>query len=135
MLKVIGIVILALGAGFGIPSVRAKLVPVFAPITNKFGGVGDKMGEPAKKWAAKNEANVLLRKLAEEQTRGKPMPTPTEFTTWVKANTKAGKKGMDPWGRPYYLIKTGGSVTVGSPGPDQTRNTPDDIRVTGSASL
>jgi hypothetical protein len=133
MLKIIGIVILALGAAFGIPSVREKISPVLAPVTNRFGGVGDKMGEPAKKWAAKNEANVLLRKLAQEHSMGKELPTPLNFITWVKTNTKAGKRGMDPWGRPYYLIRGATVITVGSPGPDRTRNTADDVRATAPA--
>jgi hypothetical protein len=34
---------------------------------------------------------------------------------------------MDPWGRRYFLRRRGDGFQVGSAGPDQRRDTPDDI--------
>lgn len=34
---------------------------------------------------------------------------------------------MDPWGRRYYLRRRGDGFHVGSAGPDQRRDTPDDV--------
>ena len=127
MFKVIGIMLLLLGAAFGIPQTREKIAPIMGRMLAPVGG---KLGAPAKKWSAKNEANVLARKLAEDNTQGKKIPTPKTFQAWVKSNTKAGKRGLDPWDNPYYMQKTAKEITVGSSGPDGTRNTPDDIRAT-----
>lgn len=129
MLKFVVIGALVLGAVFGIPSLRAKLSPVIDPIVNKLGPVGGKVSEPGKRWAAKNEANVFLRRLTEDYAQGRKLPSPTSFITWVKTNTKAGKKGLDPWGSPYYFNHPQHLLVVGSRGPDKIRNTPDDIQV------
>jgi hypothetical protein len=34
---------------------------------------------------------------------------------------------MDPWGRRYYIRRRGDGFHVGSAGPDQRRDTPDDV--------
>jgi hypothetical protein len=130
MLKFIIIFIFALGAIFGIPQLRAKAMPLIDPLLTKLGPVGEKISAPSKKWAARNEANILIRKLAEEYNEKKELPDPLSFQPWIRMNTKGGKKGLDPWGRPYYLMRSGNQITVGSQGPDRRRNSADDVRVT-----
>lgn len=130
MLKFVLIFIFLTGAAFGVPAIRAKILPPLAPVLDKFGPVGDRMSAPVKKWSARNEANMLIRKLAEDYAEKKELPSPLRFQVWIRQNTKMGNKGMDPWGRPYYMIHTGGQLTVGSQGPDRTRATADDVRVT-----
>lgn len=121
------IFIVLFGAAWSIPPVHAKLRPLFDPIQRALGPVGDKMGRPAKRWAAKNEANVLLRKIAEDFASKKTMPSPSSFQRWVKTNTRGGNKGMDPWGSPYYMLHKAHQVSVGSRGPDKIAQTPDDV--------
>ena len=129
MIKYVIIFICLIGASFYVPALRARVMPIFAPVLNHLGPVGDKLAGPSKRWAARNEANILLRKLAEEHAEHKDLPSPMNFQTWIKLNTRGGQKGLDPWNHPYYLVHNGSSVTVGSQGPDRLRNTSDDIRV------
>lgn len=129
MLKVAVVIVLLLGAAFGTPAIRNRITPVLAPVLDKLGPVGRKLGDPAKKLAARNEASFLLRKLAEEYQQNRELPTPLRFQVWVRLNTRGGKGGMDPWGRPYYMIHANRQLAVGSPGPDRRRSTRDDIRV------
>lgn len=129
MWKILIIVVLLLGAGFGIPQARGKISPVVSPVLDKLGPVGDALSRPAKRWAAKSEITILIRKLAEEHAERKELPSPIDFPRWIKSVTRGSNKGLDPWGHPYYLVHTEHDVTVGSQGPDRKRNTPDDIRV------
>ena len=129
MWKLIGIVALAIGAGMGIPEIRAKLAP---HVGRLLAPVAEKAGDPLKKWSAKNEVKALLHKLSLEDARGRPLPSPLDFQMWVRTNTKAGKRGLDPWDRPYYLLTAPRRITVGSAGPDRKRNTRDDIRVSAA---
>jgi hypothetical protein len=128
MLKFLVILILIIGAAFGIPRVREKIMPPLLPLLEKLGPVGDKLQAPVKKWAASNEAHILLRKLAADYGQNKELPSPLRFQIWIKQNTRGGKGGMDPWGRPYYMIHRAHELVVGSPGPDRIRNTADDVR-------
>ncbi|HEX6036863.1 hypothetical protein [Longimicrobium sp.] len=47
----------------------------------------------------------------------------------VMARMFPGRKDamMDPWGRRYYIRRRGDGFHVGSAGPDQRRDTPDDV--------
>lgn len=128
MLKFVVIFILILGAAFGVPSIRARISPPLLPVLEKLGPVGDKLQAPVKKWAASNEAHVLLRRLAADYAQNRTLPSPLRFQIWIKQNTKSGKGGMDPWGRPYYMIHRAHELVVGSPGPDRIRDTADDVR-------
>lgn len=129
MLKVILFVVFALGAILSIPPLRHRVAPYFAPVTNRLKPITDKIGTPAKKWSAKNEASAFLHKLSQDDAQKKELPTPLSFPVWVRSHSKGEQRGNDPWGRPYYLISDPHQITVGSSGPDRRRDTPDDIRV------
>lgn len=129
MLKFIAIFALALGAVFGVPSLRAKVMPTVEPVLTKL-GLGDKISNPIRKRTANNEIRVLLQKLAEEIAQKKKPPSALNFQTWVRANTRLPKRGKDPWDRPYWLLHTKSGLTVGSNGPDQKRDTSDDVKIT-----
>ncbi|MGQ0815523.1 MAG: hypothetical protein ACT4O1_13880 [Gemmatimonadota bacterium] len=130
MLKFVAIFILIVGAAFGVPAIRARIMPPLLPVFEKLGPVGDAFANPAKKWAARNESNMLIRKLAEDYAEKKQLPSALRFQVWIRLNTKMGSKGNDPWGRPYYMVHADRKLTVGSNGPDMERNTADDVRVT-----
>lgn len=117
-----------IGAAFGIAPIRARILPHLDPVLGRLGPAGEKISAPAKRLAAKNEANILLRRLAQDHADRKELPDPLSFQTWVRLNTKGGKRGLDPWGHPYYLVRGNHQMTVGSHGPDRKRNTRDDVR-------
>ena len=130
MFKIIFVVVVLLGAAFGIPEIRNRIAGPLDPVLSKMGPVGDKVQAPARRWAARNEANIIIRKIAEAHNQNKDVPTPLRFQVWMKQNFRGGiNEGRDPWGKPYYLIQTRSQITVGSQGPDRTQNTTDDVRV------
>lgn len=130
MLKIILIGAVIIGAMFGIPPIRNRIAGPLDPFLSKLGPVGEKIQAPARRWAAKNEEMLIIRKLAEDHNQNKGVPSPLAFQGWIKRNFHGGvKEGMDPWGRPYYLIHTRQQLTVGSQGPDRLRDSSDDIRV------
>ena len=130
MFKIIFVVVVLIGAGFGIPQIRDRITPPLAPLLNRLGPIGDAVQNPTKRWAAKNEINLIIRKLAEDHNQNRGIPSPLGFHVWLRQNFRGGiNDGGDPWGRPYYLIHTSSLVTVGSQGPDRQRDTSDDVRL------
>ena len=131
MVKYVVIFIFILGAAFGIPAIRNRIAGPLDPVLSKLGPIGEKIQTPTRRWATKNEEMLIIRKLAEQHNQQKEMPSPLAFQSWIKQNFKGRgtEAGLDPWGRPYYLIHTRNQITVGSQGADRRRETPDDIRV------
>ena len=130
MFKILFVVIIMLGAAFGIPQIRNRIVGPLDPVLSRMGPLGDKINAPAKRWAARNEINLIIRKLAEDHNQNRGTPSPLGFQGWLKQNFRGGiNDGGDPWGRPYYLVHTANQITVGSQGADRLRNTPDDVRL------
>ena len=131
MFKFIIVTVILIGAAFGIEPIRAKITPPLVPLFEMMGPVGDKLSNPAKRMAARNEAGMILRKISEEYQLKRTLPSPLGFQTWIKLNVRAGIKaaGLDPWGLPYYFIRENRQITVGSNGPDKTRGSDDDVRV------
>ena len=131
MFKYILIFIVLVGAAFGIPAIRNRIAGPLDPLLSKLGPVGDKIQSPVRRWAAKNEEMLIIRKLAEHHNQQRDLPSPLAFQGWVKQHFRGVENdaGLDPWGRPYYLIHTRNQITVGSQGADRKRDTPDDVRV------
>lgn len=130
-MKAFLIVILLIGAAFGIPTIRNRIVGPLDPLLSKLGPAGDRIANPARRWQASQEAMLILRRIAEDRNLNKPGPSPLTFQNWVKANVRGLKwQGNDPWGHPYYYIHTRQNMTVGSQAQDRLRDTEDDVRVT-----
>lgn len=130
-MKFLLILIVAIGAAFGIPSVRHRIMTPLEPVLVRVGPIGEKLATPARRWNAKNEAEVIARKVAEQKDLHRPFPTPRRFTQWIQQNMRGlERKGMDPWGNPYYLERTDRTITVGSAAQDGVPGTEDDVRVT-----
>lgn len=130
-MKVFLILIVAIGAAFGIPSIRNRIAGPLDPVLSKLGPLGEKIQTPAKRWSAKNEADVIVRKVADLKDQNRPFPPPRQFTKWIQQNMRGlERKGMDPWGRPYYLERAQKQVTVGSVAQDGVYDTADDVRST-----
>ena len=128
-MKFLIVLIIGLGVIFGVPSLRARVMPKIEPVLTKL-GIGDRLANPIKRRTAENELRVVVQKLEEGiLEKRKKLPTEKTFPQWVYVNTRLSKRGVDPWGSKYYLSRVGQQMTVGSNGPDLTRDTPDDVRL------
>jgi hypothetical protein len=130
-MKVFLFIILLIGAAFGIPKIRNRIVGPLDPVLSKLGPIGEAVQTPTRRWSAGQEAMLITRKLGEFRNLNKPLPSPLNFQRWLHANVRGlTRDGMDPWGLPYYFIHTRQNMTVGSPGQDRKRDTEDDVRIT-----
>ena len=130
-MKALLIILLLIGAAFGIPSIRNRIVGPLDPLLSKLGPLGEKIATPARRWQVNQDHQLIFRRIAEERSLHRPMPAPRTFQSWLKTNVPGLKwGGNDPWGRPYYFIHNRQTTTVGSEGPDRVRDTSDDLRLT-----
>lgn len=130
-MKLLLIIVLLVGAAFGIPAIRNRIAGPLDPVLSKLGPAGEKIKTPFQRWAAKNEATAIVQRLSEDNIQRKPLPTPRSFQDWVRQNIRSETDATtDPWGHPYYFVLTRQQMTVGSIGKDGQRNTPDDILAT-----
>jgi hypothetical protein len=126
MFKYIIILVLVVGAVTSVPQIRSRVLP---PLGRALGPTGERMMTPVKKWEAKTDVEDLLRELRAVNTAGRPIPEPKGFTAWAQFVMRDPEAGIDPWGSRYYYKQIRNQMTVGSPGPDLARDTPDDITV------
>jgi hypothetical protein len=78
-------------------------------------------------WSARREVQRIAREMRTRGLSGEPLPAPEQFQKYLQRQHLSGRAGMDPWGRPYYLIAGDRLLTIGSPGRDGVRGTSDDI--------
>lgn len=116
MSKVVWFLVLLVAAVVFVKPVRERARPHLESAMN-----------PLYTWTERNEVKELQRLLAREQATLGTIPKAAEFQKWI-ASKQGEAAGLDSWGQPYYLTLTRRTYLVGSPGPDRTRNTPDDIR-------
>jgi hypothetical protein len=127
MMRILLLAFLALIVVLNVPALRKVLQP---PAQKALGPAIEVVVTPVKKWQAKSGCTNLLRELSIAYNQGRSMPDPYNFTAWAKRVTNSETGGQDPWGRRYYFKPGRGLMTVGSPGPDGFRDTPDDIIAT-----
>ncbi len=81
--------------------------------------------------AYRRYADWRIERLAElldaEVQRGRGLPTPQTFTSFVQRALLSESAALDPWGTPYFLKHEFFSVRAGSAGPDRRIGTEDDI--------
>lgn len=131
-LKVLVILLVALGASFGIPALRQHVEPVadaaLAPAKRLLDRQLARIRDPVFRWSVQNEARGIARDLQQIEETGQALPRPQDFQSYLQGRTLAGAAVLDRWGSPYYLLLTGDSIVVVSPGPDQRPGNTDDIR-------
>lgn len=131
-IRLILLVVAALGASFSIPALRQHVEPVttaaLAPAKRLIGRQLARIRDPVFRWSVQNEARGIARELIQREDGGQPLPRPQDFQAHLQRRTLAGSPVLDRWGSPYYLLVTADSVIVVSPGPDQRPGTEDDIR-------
>ena len=116
MSKLLGFLLLLIGAVVLVPQLRARAMPHVQPALNPF-----------YEWSARNRVNEIVGFLQEEETLGRSIPTPANFTDFVARRDFQKDAARDPWGTPFYLRVTRKGYFVGSAGRDRLPNTPDDI--------
>lgn len=116
MSKLLGILLLLIGAVVLVPQLRARAMPHVQPALNPF-----------YEWSARNRVNEIVGILHEEETLGRPIPAPAGFADFVARRNFKKDAAQDPWGTPFYLRVTRKAYFVGSAGRDRLPNTPDDI--------
>jgi hypothetical protein len=119
----IGIVLV--GLTWSIPELRQR---TWQPVLVRLGPVGARAMEPSRRAGARSNANHLLRTMLADHNQGRQIPDARGFEAWSKRRFRDPTVLVDPWGSNYYIERTGGQLTVISPGPDRKRNTADDIR-------
>jgi hypothetical protein len=129
-MKAFLIIMLLIGAAFGIPAIRNRIAGPLDPLLSKLGPIGEMVQTPTRRWTANQEAMAIAHKLTSDRANlNKPYPPPPQFYNWLKKNMRGLKNdGLDPWGNPYYFIHTRTEMTVGSHAQDGVRDTPDDVR-------
>ena len=126
MFKFLLIALAVIAVVTAVPAVRSRVVP---PIGRALGPTGEKLWTPVKRQKAKSQCNNLLREIQAEATAGRKAPQPLEFSAWAIRELRDPAADTDPWGSKYYLKQVRGQISVGSPGPDKTKATTDDILV------
>jgi hypothetical protein len=128
MWKKLLVLAVLLGFGWSYPPTRGVLSNAAAPVLEKLGPVGQRAVEPTRRYDAKNEVEFIADQIEMERTEGRAVPNPRTFQPWLKQHVTTRRDGVDPWGKPYYLVRSGQTHVVGSEGKDGERGTPDDIR-------
>lgn len=128
-MKVLLLVLLLLGAAFTVPAIRNRLAGPLDPVLARLGPVGEKVRNPVRRFNAFNEIQAIIGRLNEDKLQGRPVPPPNQFQRWIHDKMRGDiQDGRDPWGQPYYLVRSRGYATIGSAGQDMQAGTPDDIR-------
>ena len=127
MIKKLVIVAVILGFAWSIPAARQRMMQWAEPALERLGPVGERVVTPVRRYNTRNEIVFLMRALAQDYEVRRPLPNPRTFPAWLERNTPAGREGKDGWGNPYYMRADRLGITIGSPGPDGTADTADDI--------
>jgi hypothetical protein len=114
--KIVTLALIAAVLSVAHPDVRDRLKPYAEELLN-----------PVYKWQAKSAISDYSRKLSADVERGRSVPEGDAFGPYIE-RALPGSALVDPWGSPYFVVKTFRSVQVVSAGPDRIANTSDDIR-------
>jgi hypothetical protein len=133
MVKLVLVLLVVIGFLTAYAPTRSRIGAAAAPALAKLGPAGDFLTRPVHRWTAKSETDFIIDQIALAKTMGRDTPTEAKLQEWLKQRrVRTRYNGKDPWGSEYYLKRDKTSFTIGSCGPDGERNTPDDIRSTGS---
>jgi Type II secretion system (T2SS), protein G len=128
MLKTLAILVILMGFGYAYPPTRARMMLVAKPALVRMGPFGEKAMLPVQRYNTGQEIKFILDQIALARTEGKELPEDQTFQRWLSKRLLTKNNGKDAWNHPYYLIRVGSQVTVGSVGQDGRRGTGDDIR-------
>jgi hypothetical protein len=84
---------------------------------------------PIMRWSTEDEMAQLGRNVVEHERLTGEVPSGPEWLGWLDYRYDDDATKRDPWNSVYQLELTEDSVSILSFGPDRTRGTDDDFRV------
>ena len=128
-MKVVLLLVLVIVAVATVPAIRNRLAGPLDPVLARLGPVGEKFRNPVRRFNAHNEIQAIIGRLNEDKLQGRTVPPPNQFQRWIHEKMRGDiQDGKDPWGQPYYMVRSRASATIGSAGQDMQPGTADDIR-------
>ena len=92
-------------------------------------GVAEPVVVPIIRWSTAEEMRQVARNVLEHERLTGQLPSGTGWLGWLEYRYPSDDVRTDPWGMTYQLEVSSDSVWVLSFGPDRTRQTDDDFRV------
>ncbi|HEX6939970.1 MAG TPA: hypothetical protein VF158_11200 [Longimicrobiales bacterium] len=134
MKKLVLLLLIFAAASATVPSLRERVEPRVVPVWDsglrRLDPVIQWALTPMHRWAAEHEARAIARMVRMHATSSRQFPRPGEFPAYLRREWRGARRGLDPWGTPYFLIVDPDSITVGSAGRDKERGTEDDVLAT-----
>lgn len=128
-MKVLLLLLVVIAAVATVPAIRNRIAGPLDPVLVRLGPVGEKLRTPVLRFNAHNEIQAIIGRLNEDKLQGRSVPVPNQFQRWIHEKMRGDiRDGKDPWGQPYYLVRSRGYATIGSAGQDMQAGTADDIR-------
>lgn len=128
MAKNIFFAIVLLGFAWAWEPTRVRMIIAAKPMLELMGPLGDKALTPIQRYSTRTELSFISDQITLAKTEGRETPDARSFQRWMQKRVVTKNKGMDPWNHPYYLVRVGSTLTVGSVGEDGERGTDDDIK-------
>ncbi len=118
MSRLLLLLALALLTWFYFPETRQMLLDVAEPIV-----------VPVVRWSTEEDMQQIARNVVEHERLTGQMPSGSAWLGWLDYRYPSEDVTVDPWGSVYQLEISMDSVWILSFGPDRTRRTDDDFRV------
>lgn len=120
-MKVVFILLCALGAALYFPESRAVVLDASEPVLN-----------PVLRWSTRGEMRKIARDLESQSQTSRDFPSEQEaFVSWMDRNYQGVTSTVDAWGATYSIRLWSDSFGVVSPGPDGEPGTGDEVVVKG----
>lgn len=118
MNRLLLLLLLALLTWYYFPETRAMLMDAAEPLVL-----------PVLRWSTEEEMRQVARNVVEQERLTGQLPSGAAWLGWLDYRYAGEDIKRDPWGTLYQLEVSEDSVWVLSYGPDRTRDTDDDFRV------
>jgi len=99
------------------PRMRAHLAPHVQPAL-----------DPVYEWSTRSRVQEFARFLQTRAATEGALPRPREIGGVLEEKYRRDDASLDAWGTPYYLVRDGKEMVIGSAGRDRRQGTEDDIR-------
>lgn len=118
MIRLFVLTLVLIAAWLYFPETRSILFDVAEPVVL-----------PIMRWSTEDEMAQLGRNVVEHERLTGEVPSTSEWLGWLDYRYEDDVMKWDPWDSVYQLELSDDSVTILSFGPDRTRGTDDDFRV------
>lgn len=118
MSRLLLLVILAVLTWLYFPETRAMVMDVAEPVVL-----------PIMQWSMEEEMATVGRNAVDHERLTGELPAGSAWLEWLEYRYVSEESRTDPWGSTYQIEASKDSVWTLSYGPDRTRGTPDDFRV------